>query len=95
MFFFKGIQYCVCNYSSRDHIEVPEALQRVDLAESEYIASIMAVNGYTTEFQPEMEAKLKHFKVSVSRRPRGCVSASLQPCQKSLPRHDTVQCLEA
>lgn len=45
-------------------LKVPELLQKVDVAESEYIASIMAVNGYTTEFLPELEAKLKQFQVS-------------------------------
>lgn len=44
-------------------LKVPEQLQTVDVAESEYIASILALNSYTTEFQPEMEAKLKQFQV--------------------------------
>lgn len=35
----------------------------VDVAETEYIASIMALNGYNTEFQPEMEKKLKEFSL--------------------------------
>lgn len=43
--------------------QVPEQLHVVDVAESEYIASIMALNGYNTEFQPEMEGKLKQFQV--------------------------------
>lgn len=43
--------------------KVPELLRNVDVAESEYIASIMAVNGYSTEFQPEVEEKLKQFQV--------------------------------
>lgn len=44
-------------------LKVPEQLRTVDVAESEYIASILALNSYTTEFQPEMEAKLKQFQV--------------------------------
>lgn len=44
--------------------KVPEHLRAVDIAESEYIASIMALNGYNTEFQPEMEGKLKQFQVN-------------------------------
>lgn len=44
--------------------KVPEHLRAVDIAESEYIASIMALNGYNTEFQPEMEEKLKQFQVN-------------------------------
>ena len=35
----------------------------MDVAETEYIASIMALNGYNTEFQPEMEKKLKEFSL--------------------------------
>lgn len=35
----------------------------VDVAETEYIASIMALNGYNTDFQPEMEKKLKEFSL--------------------------------
>lgn len=35
----------------------------MDVTESEYIAAILALNGYSTEFQPEMEAKLKQFQV--------------------------------
>lgn len=44
-------------------MKVPEQLRTVDVAESEYIASILALNSYTTEFQPEMEAKFKQFQV--------------------------------
>lgn len=43
--------------------KVPEQLRMVDVAETEYIASIMALNGYNTEFQPEMEKKLKEFSL--------------------------------
>lgn len=43
---------------------MPELLRKVDVAESEYVASIMAVNGYTTEFQPELQAKLNQFQVN-------------------------------
>lgn len=43
--------------------KVPEQLRAVDVAETEYIASIMALNGYNTEFQPEMEKKLKEFSL--------------------------------
>lgn len=43
--------------------KVPEQLRVVDVAETEYIASIMALNGYNTEFQPEMEKKLKEFSL--------------------------------
>lgn len=43
--------------------KVPEQLRTVDVAETEYIASIMALNGYNTEFQPEMEKKLKEFSL--------------------------------
>lgn len=43
--------------------KVSEQLRMVDVAETEYIASIMALNGYNTEFQPEMEKKLKEFSL--------------------------------
>lgn len=49
----------VCHFA----FKVPEALRKVDIAESEYVASIMAVNGYTTEFQPELEGKLNQLQV--------------------------------
>lgn len=61
--------------------KVPELLRKVDVTESEYIASIMALNGYTTEFQPEMEAKLKQFQVFHQDRMHRKISDSL--CVKS------------
>ena len=59
-------------------VKVPEQLRTVDVAESEYIASILALNSYTTEFQPEMEAKLKQFQVL------GAVAALFWYCSRLL-----------
>lgn len=53
----------LCRLAALVAPKVPELLRNVDVAESEYIASIMAVNGYSTEFQPEVEDKLKQFQV--------------------------------
>lgn len=52
----------------RGYRKVPKLLENVDVAESEYVASIMAVNGYTTEFQPELEEKLNQLQVNVTSR---------------------------
>ncbi|CAM9988107.1 unnamed protein product, partial [Discosporangium mesarthrocarpum] len=42
--------------------KVPQVLEKVDVSEMEYIAAILALNGYNAEFQTEMEAKLNQFQ---------------------------------